>query len=513
MYTGSSIVDFLRSTNEDSSYSARKKRAAGLGIQNYSGTAEQNTQMLNMLRQPATVKAPAAVIPPVNQVAATAIQNPQNEGKAITSIPKVDSTPLKQVTMYTKDGQAFQVPEIDVGKATADGYLTTKPTVAKPDNFTSALNSIDMGEIKNIVNNLRNAKPFDPTSYDVNKDPGFVQYKNTATDLGNRAYDSGVAAMSRPGIDDSSIGRQVAESARGSYLKSIDDAIPQFMDKARVEHDKGIEGQYKLLDTLLGIDETNYSRNRDTLEDEQKKTAAERQQFLDTIGQFSNDFRAQTNKILGDGDPSNDWQAGYTETARNDKLAGMATAEAKAADKAKADAIAMWKILGTSTPEIEKILGLPPKSKTADYDIDKINAGTSAYNAKTSRMNADTTANNAADKKASDDQYKAEYTKMMSVADPAAYLNSVKANLLPDVYASLNKLIAKPSSGTLDTKDYLGIAQSMMKETTETPDPKNAWGTIKQPKYTQQDIINYIGGLNITREKKDELADALGLPK
>ena len=47
----SSIVDALKSIGADSSYDYRKKIAAANGISNYSGTAEQNTKMLQLLNQ------------------------------------------------------------------------------------------------------------------------------------------------------------------------------------------------------------------------------------------------------------------------------------------------------------------------------------------------------------------------------------------------------------------------------------------------------------------------------
>jgi len=50
-----SIVDWLKGQGQDSSYAARKKKAAELGIQNYSGTAAQNTQMLKSLQSTPTV--------------------------------------------------------------------------------------------------------------------------------------------------------------------------------------------------------------------------------------------------------------------------------------------------------------------------------------------------------------------------------------------------------------------------------------------------------------------------
>ena len=49
-YTGTSIVDYLKSIGQDSSFSNRKKLAEANGISNYTGTASQNTQLLNLLR-------------------------------------------------------------------------------------------------------------------------------------------------------------------------------------------------------------------------------------------------------------------------------------------------------------------------------------------------------------------------------------------------------------------------------------------------------------------------------
>lgn len=49
-YTGGSIVDYLNSINKDSSFNARKQYAKEYRIDNYSGTAEQNTALLNAMR-------------------------------------------------------------------------------------------------------------------------------------------------------------------------------------------------------------------------------------------------------------------------------------------------------------------------------------------------------------------------------------------------------------------------------------------------------------------------------
>jgi len=49
-YTGNSIVDYLKSIGEDSSFNHRKALASKHGISNYTGTAAQNTRLLNALR-------------------------------------------------------------------------------------------------------------------------------------------------------------------------------------------------------------------------------------------------------------------------------------------------------------------------------------------------------------------------------------------------------------------------------------------------------------------------------
>ena len=48
-YTGTSIVDYLKSVGQTSDYNSRATLAASKGIQNYTGTAEQNTQLLRVL--------------------------------------------------------------------------------------------------------------------------------------------------------------------------------------------------------------------------------------------------------------------------------------------------------------------------------------------------------------------------------------------------------------------------------------------------------------------------------
>lgn len=50
-YTGTSIVDYLKSVGKPSDYSTRSNLAAQYGIKNYTGTAQQNTQLLSLMNK------------------------------------------------------------------------------------------------------------------------------------------------------------------------------------------------------------------------------------------------------------------------------------------------------------------------------------------------------------------------------------------------------------------------------------------------------------------------------
>ena len=56
-YKGDSIVDGLKSAGVNSSYDNRKKLAQANGIKNYTGTAKQNTELLNKLKKGTLKKA------------------------------------------------------------------------------------------------------------------------------------------------------------------------------------------------------------------------------------------------------------------------------------------------------------------------------------------------------------------------------------------------------------------------------------------------------------------------
>ena len=80
-YQGNSIVDYLKSIGKDSSYQARAILASQYGITNYTGSAEQNLQLLNKLK---TTTTPTSPIP----TSTTPTQQQQDLAKVLAEVQK-----------------------------------------------------------------------------------------------------------------------------------------------------------------------------------------------------------------------------------------------------------------------------------------------------------------------------------------------------------------------------------------------------------------------------------------
>jgi hypothetical protein len=77
MYNGVSIVDYLSSVGKPTDFASRASMAASNGITGYAGTAEQNTQLLNLLRGGSGVQ-------PTPQATTTPTATTQNPGVSTT---------------------------------------------------------------------------------------------------------------------------------------------------------------------------------------------------------------------------------------------------------------------------------------------------------------------------------------------------------------------------------------------------------------------------------------------
>lgn len=95
-YTGPSIVDYLASIGQPSDFATRQKLAQQMGIQNYTGTTEQNTQLLNSMRGGQQPVSPTQ--PPAQRITTSADTKVQNSLQAITT-----GDPTKSLTDIVKE--------------------------------------------------------------------------------------------------------------------------------------------------------------------------------------------------------------------------------------------------------------------------------------------------------------------------------------------------------------------------------------------------------------------------
>ena len=97
-----SLVDALKSIGEDSSFNNRSSIASRNGISGYSGTASQNTEMLNKLKNGSLIKSIDTIVVTVPQpTTTTAKPTTTTTKKPTTTTPKPTTTTTKKPTTTT----------------------------------------------------------------------------------------------------------------------------------------------------------------------------------------------------------------------------------------------------------------------------------------------------------------------------------------------------------------------------------------------------------------------------
>lgn len=120
--TQTSIVDYLKSKNQDSSYSNRSKLAQTHGISGYKGTAQQNNKLLNAIRSRTTqqpVSQPQPTPPPttVTQPTQPVQQAPQQQVQQ-PSNPMIDQ--------YTQESNDALSQYKDFLRSSSDAYYSNQ---------------------------------------------------------------------------------------------------------------------------------------------------------------------------------------------------------------------------------------------------------------------------------------------------------------------------------------------------------------------------------------------------
>jgi hypothetical protein len=285
----------------------------------------------------------------------------------------------KKIQFKSGQGQEYGMGGLDANigyNVVSDTTLLEKALAADPtpkatgDFFSGASSSFTSplsGKINEYVEKITGYKPFDPSSYNPYADPSFVKFFENAVIAGNKAYADKFAGTTTPGVAESSIQSQIAETARKGYTDRIQDAIPTFMERAKQEYEKGYQRDFDILGTLTDLDAYSLDREsavRKNLADEAKIIA---------MANYD-DIAAEINrrKAINPNDPL----IPYLEAERQNKIFSQQAAEAESEkERAKKEqtmfeqAMKQWQTSGVASQQVAEILGVPVGAKTADYNI------------------------------------------------------------------------------------------------------------------------------------------------
>lgn len=230
-----SIVDYLKSQGQDSSYTNRKKLAEQYGIGNYSGTAAQNTALLKQLQ---------------SQTATPATTTPATTAQTAT---QTTTTTTPTTTTYKKS-------------ATTKNYLNALQELEanKPDEFSSQYTD----QIDTILDGILNRQEFSYGTEDLMNDSLYQMYKDNYMAQGNKAMrDTMGNATALTGGYGSTYSQAAGQQAYDSYLQNLNDKALEFADRAYSRYQDETADRYNQLSAVMGLDDTDYSRYRDTVSD------------------------------------------------------------------------------------------------------------------------------------------------------------------------------------------------------------------------------------------------------
>lgn len=161
-YQGPSIVDFLAKSGQKSDMASRQALAQRMGIQNYKGTAEQNTQMLNALKKQAQdfAKTPQVATPAqvsqAQQPATTSPEKPLQVGNVSIGKPSGTApTPPSQTSIPTQQpvnvggGITIGNPTGSQNEPTKTSQVASTQKPAKPEASEEEANEENCEDCEN----------------------------------------------------------------------------------------------------------------------------------------------------------------------------------------------------------------------------------------------------------------------------------------------------------------------------------------------------------------------------
>ena len=293
MALSNSIVDYLNQRGQGSSFAARKQLASQLGMTGYSGTASQNTSLLNQLRNNAGLSGNNT--PSANVTAglnATANAGGANGGATVTESYSSSSYgggnkyPARKYSQSQQVTDAYNAYKARLSRM-PDDYSESDEVEARreqlknveenrPDPFKSKYEA----QISGLLDQIYNQKKFSYTGKDLKNDDLYQMYAQRYTDSARRAMQDTMAnAQAQSGGYGSSYAAQVAQQSYDNTMTGLNDKVMDFRDRAYQMYRDDQANRYNQLQAFQGQDNTDYGRYRDTVTDWQN----DRNYFLNAL--------------------------------------------------------------------------------------------------------------------------------------------------------------------------------------------------------------------------------------
>ena len=279
--TDTSIVDYLKSQGQDSSYSARKNLAASLGITNYSGSYDQNVAMLKALKggSGASSTPKASTAPTNTNVAGSGKSSINGVDKATADKMNSSFAPSANVTSAQAEKDAYLEKVKELGSVTDIIDQSTWDAINKkweaPTAYNEAfaytnqlLQQLSSGrtsytdQIKDLMEQIQNRDKFE---YDVDSDVLFQQYLGSAMNSGKTAMmDTIGQASALTGGYGSTYATSAGNQQYNAYIQDAYNNLPEYYQMALEAYQMEGEEMYNQLSMLNQADATEYQRLYDS---------------------------------------------------------------------------------------------------------------------------------------------------------------------------------------------------------------------------------------------------------
>ena len=243
-----SIVDYLNSRGQNSSYNNRKKLAEQYGIGDYSGTANQNTSLLRALQG--------------NSQGNTGTSQPNNvaNGNNVTINPVSSSSPGNPAASYLTGYQYNRYTPSSKVNNYADKLSDLEDN--KPGDYVSKYDST----IDDLINSILNRPNFDQNSvYDTDL---YKNYREQYMQQGNKAMRDTIGNISgMTGGYGSTYATAAGQQAYDGYLSQLGDKTLDIYDRVYQQYLNEGQEMYNQLGMVNNQDSIDYGRYRDTVSD------------------------------------------------------------------------------------------------------------------------------------------------------------------------------------------------------------------------------------------------------